>query len=249
MKNLLLIFVVLAWMDVVCQPPLNKRDQKRKAAFETELEANAKYKELLQAADKAFQAKDYVKARMTYNEAKAYSPENEQWLTSKVNDLDILMARIIAREVDSVAVIHGREVSKVSIAVAQPTQPLESRNEVMDVPAPVEKPNEPVVESTNKKATLMKPTPENSPKPKEEKVRENFDKYPQGLSEETFEFPDHTVRRIIVKDGMDTILYKHVTHRWGGSFYFKDDVSFSERTWNEEVKRFKEKYPTPSKAD
>ena len=38
---------------------------------------------------------------MSYNEAIEYNKEKEQWLVSKVNDLDILMAKIIMREVDS----------------------------------------------------------------------------------------------------------------------------------------------------
>ena len=32
----------------------------------------------------------------------------QQWLTSKVNDLDILMAEIIAREVDTIDVIRKK---------------------------------------------------------------------------------------------------------------------------------------------
>ena len=87
----------------------------------------------------------------------------------------------------------------------------------------------------------MKSEPKSS-----ERVKEDYSKYPQGRTDETFTFPNHTVRRVIVRDGIDTIVYKYVTHKWGGKFYFKDDVSIVERIWKEEVEAFEEKYPTNS---
>ena len=87
----------------------------------------------------------------------------------------------------------------------------------------------------------MKSEPKSS-----ERVKEDYSEYPQGRTDETFTFPNHTVRRVIVRDGIDTIVYKYVTHKWGGKFYFKDDVSIVERIWKEEVEAFEEKYPTNS---
>ena len=262
------LMISSAW----AQPPLSKRDQQRKAEFEAMIEAEKNYESTISEADAAFRDKDYVKARMKYEEAIQYNPNEEQWLTSKVNDLDILMAKIIAREVDSVLVMNQRNIPKINAEVAQPKAATEMVAEQPKVelpppppPAPMEKEVEvvkteidvettvaveeekpapvptPVSESKPAKKTPA-PTPEKKEK-KEEKVRIDYSKYPQGLTDETFEFPNHTVRRIIVKDGMDTIVYKYVTHSWGGKFYFKDGVSIVDRIWKQEVEAFKQKYP------
>jgi len=264
-----LFFIFLSFFlfsfEAAAQPPLNKRDQQRKAEFLAQIEAEKNYERTLEAADKAFVEMDYAKARMLFNEAIQYSAENEQWLTSKVNDLDILMAEIVAREVDSVDVIKTKQV-KVIENSAKSQELMESRNEDMVISTPeppsIEevdaKPATQELERTPKPqidpepAVVVKtPKPVSAPKPEAkpepvERVKEDYSKYPQGRSDETFTFPDHTVRRVIVRDGIDTIVYKYVTHRWGGKFYFKDDVSIVERIWKQEVEAFEAKYPTNS---
>lgn len=264
-----LLFIILSFLFIgssaFAQPPLNKRDQQKKAEFLAQIEAEKNYEKTREAADQAFVRKDYAEARMLYNEAIQYSAENAQWLTSKVNDLDILMAEIVAREVDSIDVIETKQV-KVIENSAKSQALIESRNEEMVINTP-EPPSKEVVEvkpaiqepeSTPKPQVDPEPevavkTPKPAPAPKPEvkpepveRVKEDYSKYPQGRSDETFTFPDHTVRRVIVRDGIDTIVYKYVTHRWGGKFYFKDDVSIVERIWKQEVEAFEAKYPTNS---
>lgn len=248
----------------MAQQPLNKRDQRKKEEFLAKIEDEKKYDATITKADAAFKMKDYVTARMAYEEAIKYSTENEQWLTSKVNDLDILMAEIVAREVDSVKVINLPDVTRIATPEAVPTE-IKQREEAPKVQIPQEDPVPVEVEEEQKDEELRqidpdptkaearetKPTPTVKPVPKqtEEEPKEaglDLSKYPQGRTDETFTFPDHTVRRIIVKDGMDTIVYKYVTHRWGGKFYFKDDVSVPERIWKQEVTQYEEKYPANS---
>ena len=258
------------------QIPLSKRDQAKKAEFEAQIASEKKYEELMAKADQAFVDKDYVKARMTYSEAVDYNKEKEQWLISKVNDLDILMAKIIMREIDSMVVIEPKNVGQLQ-EIARPETEISSRNEAMEIITPsveiatielepvaeiaanpvVELEPVPVVEEVRVKDPIRNVDPEPKRKSaviaptvkKDVKVKEDFSRYPQGRSDETFTFPDHSVRRIIIKDGIDTIIYKYVTHRWGGKFYFKDDVSISERIWKEEILGFEKKYPTVSKLD
>lgn len=257
------------------QIPLSKRDQAKKAEFEAQIAAEKKYDELMIKADRAFISKDYVEARMSYNEAIEYNKEKEQWLVSKVNDLDILMAKIIMREVDSILVIEQKSVDQLKNIVRLESE-IASRDEpmVMVMPKPIEEEEEvpvilvekapeneveqmpeleePIVEEPNRIVApepTSKPAVIAAPVNKEVKVKEDFSRYPQGRSDETFTFPDHSVRRIIIKDGIDTIVYKYVTHRWGGKFYFKDDVSISERIWKGEILGFEKKYPTVSKLD
>lgn len=270
MKKALLVLTILSLtIPAMAQPPLSKRDQQRKAEFEALIEAEKNYEATIDEADEAFRNKDYVKARMKYQEAIQYNPKEEQWLTSKVNDLDILMAKIIAREVDSVLVLNQPAPRKVDVEIASPEvqEAMEAEQPVVNIPPPPPPPKEeeelvipeqpkitpketppptptPMPEVTvEKRPQPTKPRPVKPAPKKEEKVLIDFSKYPQGMTDETFEFPDHTVRRIIVKDGMDTIVYKYVTHRWGGKFYFKDGVSIVERIWKQEVEAFKEKYP------
>jgi len=273
------------------QQPLSKRDQKKKAEFEAMIEAEEKYELLRAKADRAFRKKDYAEARMAYAEAIQYNKEEEQWLISKVNDLDILMAEIVAREVDSITVTPKKQVPTVkSSEIATPTelkqreeiefeasaQDLDPEPEELAVVEPelIEQP-EPVVEEIEGKPDsviemvvaekpIVEPAPkskpaEKTPKPtvsenesvsenqsaktEEAKKAEDYSRFPQGRTDETFTFPDHTVRRIVVKDKRDVIVYKYVTHRWGGKFYFKDGVSIVERIWKQELQQYEAKFP------
>lgn len=264
----------LMGLQAFAQPPLNKRDQKRKAEFEAQIEAEAKYEETIDMADQAFRDKAYVDARMLYAEAIQYNPEKEQWLQSKVYDLDILMAKNIARHVDSVTVVQElppepEPVEPEPAPLPEPEKPAEEESEPAPEEVIVEKEETPVQEAEPEEETpepaadtpvvkepkeappakpVVAPKPKPKPKPtppkKEVKVKDDFAGLPQGMTEERFDFPDHNVWRIVVKDGIDTIVYKEVKHRWGGKFYFKDDVSISERIWREEVEAFRKKYPT-----
>lgn len=265
MKHIVGLFIFLSSINVaLAQQPLSKKDQLRKAEFLAQIEAEKNYEETKNEADEAFLDRDYVKSRMLYNEAIQFSKENEQWLISMVNDLDILMAEIIAREVDTIEVI----TKKAAAGIAKPevvVSEINSRNEEMIVSLPVveeilevEEPK--MAQPTEQSKPQIDPEPEvvikEQPKPVTpivkpvtkpvELVKEDYSKYPQGRSDETFPFPDHIVRRVIVRDGIDTIVYKYVTHRWGGNFYFKDYVSIVERIWKEEVEAFEVKYPSNS---
>ena len=265
---LMLAFVI----ELNAQPPLSKKNQKKKEAFEAQIAAEEQYAHLIEQADQAFKAKKYVKARMTYQEAVNYNAEMEQWLISKVNDLDILMAKNIARQIDSITVIPQKEAEKThdDLEIAQtlrkrdlpiPKPILQEADVASELnPKSIEPKEVPVqVTVAEEKVELEKPREEiqepkiEAPKPivraakpvikkPEVKVKDDFAALPQGMTEEEFNYPNHHVVRIVVKDGIDTIVYKRVKHKWGGDFCFKDDVSISERIWMEEVDGYRLKF-------
>ncbi|NQV51754.1 MAG: hypothetical protein HQ500_01145 [Flavobacteriales bacterium] len=266
------IFLFLSF-GLVAQPPLSKKDQQRKADFEALIEREQRYEETLQLADAAFEKKQYVVARMAYQEAIQYDAEKEQWLTSKVNDLDILMARTAARSVDSIMVVvpkldaaklptaaskqmEDRALDRIdpevvgvdeidsAQAIAEAFEP--QREEAKETPVPVEKaepdtPNHTVSARDIQLKPKAKPTPERVEKTK---VKEDFKAFDNGVTEETFTLDNSTVLRVVVKEGIDVIVFKRVKHKWGGEFFFLDDQDVTRRYWEEQVRVYREKYPS-----
>jgi len=258
MKWTVLTMLLMLSFQMMAQRPLNKRDQKAKEEFEAQIAAEEKYEELTAKADDAFKSKDYLLARMTYQEAIPFNTEMEQWLFSKVNDLDILMAKNAARAVDSIYVKVPTKSAQV--ADLQPKLNVESRT--IDAPKPQVTAAEPepdsIVELVPKALNTVEPKPEPAlspkkeltvkisttptPTPKEEKVKEDFSHLNDGITEDTFKLPNHEVLRIIVKEGIDVKVFKRVKHNWGGEFYFLDGMDVTKRYWMEQVDLYRVKY-------
>lgn len=259
MKWILSILVFFLAFQAMAQRPLNKRDQKAKEEFEAMIAAEEKYNKLLENADNAFKAKEYVLARMTYDEAIQYNPEMEQWLVSKVNDLDILMAKNAARAVDSIYVsaptkaaqqmevkanrsIETRQTVTPELTVVSAEEETDSAVVVKEPihktpPAVTKKTPEPKeVKTAEKQPTVV------SEKAKDEKVKEDFSQLNDGITEETFTLDNHEVLRIVVKEGIDIKVFKRVKHNWGGEFYFLDAMDVSKRYWMEQVDLYRVKY-------
>lgn len=273
MKNLgivtLMIFIAIG---LFAQPPLSKRDQKKLEEFEAKIEAEKNYYETMRLADSAFKNDNYVDARMLYEKAIQYDSEKEAWLTSKVNDLDILMAKNIARKVDSIQTVNKKGIQRIEVnkspneqvatreinlemtpkiieseeAPEEPEVP-EAASEVADSSEPAQevkvesKPEVKKPEQEKPKGRIA-PAEKTKPETNEEPEEDLFKDFPSGFTEDIFTFPDHEVLRIVVKEGIDTMVYKRVKHRWGGEFYFKDGVSISKRIWLEEVDQYRKRY-------
>jgi len=253
MKFSLIIMMLIVTLPAIAQLPLNKRDQKAKEEFEALISAENKYNELLEKADGAFKSRDYLSARMTYQEAIPFNPEMEQWLISKVNDLDILMAKNAARSVDSIYVKVPIRASR--LADAQAEKGVKSRQlEVpdlivvsaeMDTVVEAEEVKTKIVESSLPKKPQPKPEKvliENQTNTIEEKVKEDFTQLDDGITEETFNLVNHEVLRVLVKEGIDIKIFKQVKHNWGGEFYFLDGMDVSKRYWMEQVDLYRSKY-------
>jgi hypothetical protein len=261
-KSLLTFVCILMCLSTYSQPPLSKRLQKEKEAFETLIANEEKYEALVNQADEAFQAKDYVKARMSYAEAIPFNAEMEQWLIAKVNDLDILMAKNAAREVDSIKVVAGLDLS-IALPEAATNETMKPRS--MEAPLPLPErvdshevvtvaeqiPETAEIKGENQITAVTKKEPVTQvsmpvvPAPKAVetvKVKEDFSGFQDGITEETIDLPNHSVLRVVVKEGMDVKVFKRVKHKWGGQFYFLDDVGTTERYWSDQVEKYREKY-------
>ena len=71
---------------------------------------------------------------------------------------------------------------------------------------------------------------------RKEFMNEMVKKYPQGVTEEQQDESNcKIIKRIVVK-GNEAWVYKKKIWNWGGVFYFKDDVSISEYTFEAETK-------------
>ncbi|MEQ9187861.1 MAG: hypothetical protein RLP15_09005 [Cryomorphaceae bacterium] len=275
MKHLISIFILATWsIGLFSQPPLSKRDQQRKAEFEALIEAEENYETTVNRAEQAFIDRRYVEARMAYEEAIQYNPEKEQWLVSKVKDLDILMARNAARAIDSI-VVTAPKLAATALPTPKSHQPdtrevellnpqVVGANEIDSAQALAEAIQPPKVEPKEAMAEDEKvaPTAPNhtvtsrdiqltpSPKPAGDertskvKVKEDFASFDNGVTEETFTLDHSAVLRVVVKEGIDVIVFKRVKHKWGGEFFFMDDQDVTRRYWEEQVRMYRLKYPS-----
>ena len=259
MKWICSIVMLVFTVQLMAQRPLSKRDQKAKEEFEALIAAEEKYKELIENADRAFKANDYLLARMTFQEASQYNPEMKQWLISKVNDLDILMAKNAARSVDSIYVkvpiksvqlmqvesdqkIQSRslQVPDLKVVSAEPAgDPIINESPSLEIEPPIEA-EMPAVKK--EEVNVVKQTPSAAQPIKEEKVKEDFSQLDNGITEETFNLTNHEVIRIVVKKGIDVKVFKRVKHNWGGEFYFLDGMDVSKRYWLEQVDLYRVKF-------
>lgn len=258
MKVIVALFIVSYNTALIAQPTLNARDQKRKAEFLASLEAEKQFDLSLAKAEKAFQDGDYPTARMAYAEAAEWDATQTQWLNSKINDLDILMAKNAARAVDSMEAAQIISPSALPLNEATPMVPTLLK---ADKISPTETSPAPVrTEVTQEEVTTTEVAPVQLPAPPKSKPTAtkqavapapsttdttdalDFSKFNKGLTEEFFEMENHKVHRIVVIDGADAMVFKKVTHSWGGEFFFKDGISVGRRLWTEEIEMYRNKW-------
>lgn len=274
MKHLISIFTLVTLsIGLFAQPPLSKRDQQRKAEFEALIEAEQKYETTVNRAEQAFIDRRYVEARMAYQEAIQYNPEKEQWLVSKVKDLDILMARNAARAIDSI-VVTAPKMAAIGLPSSGSHQPAEREVEMLNpevvgadeidsaqvlaeaIQPPKVEPKAAITEEekvappapshtvTSRNIQLTpSPKPAGNERTSKVKVKEDYTSFDNGVTEETFTLDHSAVLRVVVKEGIDVIVFKRVKHKWGGEFYFMDDQDVTRRYWEEQVRMYREKYP------
>jgi len=255
------LFLVLSFFTlsmVQAQPELNKRLQKQKAEFEAKIAAEEKFDKLLEKANTAFELDQYADARSYYAEAIQYNPSKEAWLTSKINDLDILMAERLASMVDTISKIETVEKSLAETVI--PELKIDSTEKNVDEVQPADSIIE-KVDSTESKVDVnseaevkknvvvfTEPTKPNKvvyPKPSDptpEALKKDYSDYPFGITEEMIDMKNHTIQRIVVVDSMEINVYKRVKHSWGGDFTFKNDLSISQRIWLDELEKYRLKF-------
>lgn len=263
-------FFIISSFAVQAQE-LSKKLQKEKAAFEEKIAAEEKYNDLIKKADQAFRNDKYAEARAFYAEAIKYDLKQEAWLTSKINDLDILMAEKIVAMVDSIPrkVLDSATASQnvdekvdeilAKIELGEPSIPIK-KGEPIDQTVKTEQPkaievtkieaepeviNQPKVEEPKtvlKEESKPKVEPIEPVVPSSVNNKNDYSTYPYGVTEEMIDMKNHTIQRIVVVDSNEIVVYKRVKHAWGGDFTFKNDLSISQRIWLEEIERYREKF-------
>jgi hypothetical protein len=269
MKSALFVCLVMisSSFSLFAQPELNKRLQKQRAEFEAQIAAEERYGELVELAERSFELDEYADARNYYKEAILFSPDKEAWLTSKINDLDILMAERIALISNSVPRVIAQDSAKdsiispsVEVDVIDQTEQvavLESfaENEeikavsvVVEIAQTEEKISDTLEDASSvsslKTLSLNEPKRVNYPEPTDltaDTKSNDYSDYPYGMTEEVFELKNHTIQRIVVVDSLETNVYKRVKHSWGGDFTLKNDLSISQRIWLDELEKYRQK--------
>ena len=73
----------------------------------------------------------------------------------------------------------------------------------------------------------------------EQKSKEIADNIAPGMTENVFRKGNKTITTRIVVTNSNKVEYKRVIADWGGKFFFKNNVSITEREFNEETNKYK----------
>jgi membrane protein involved in colicin uptake len=240
--------------------PKNKIDEIDKilaeiAANESkQKELTAKYNSAISKGDNAFFAKDFATAKLAYNEALNYKPQ-EQYPKQKLDEIEnILSAELKAKENEQrykTAISNGDKLFNTK----EYTKSKGFYNEALNY-----KPNDPYatqkisqidkIISDLAKASQQKTQVVEPPKPVEKPkfaadatdkvafLSELAQKYPEGVTEELYtDDPMKKItRRIVVRDKKATE-YTKVEYKFGAVYYFMNgNTPITEQKWNQDTK-------------
>lgn len=224
---------------------------KSKAAKKEEKEAKKDdvYQKLMEEGHTFFQEKNYQEALDKYKTAATRRPIN---VYPKVKIADVELAMLNHKDEEPMAdaskeiELPTEEPEVIEPEVKEPTQ--EERvaealaaeeqkiKDALPPPPKIEEPKKEIPEEEEIVEETPKVTAENIEVISEEDFAENLaETYPDGVTEEIFEEGGKKItRRVVVKNGKGTD-YRMVVHRWGGKFFFKNNESITEHTWNTET--------------
>ena len=60
--------------------------------------------------------------------------------------------------------------------------------------------------------------------------------YQEGITDETITEPNRTIYRTVVKKEGNTFNYQKISYTWGGVFFFKNETSITQTTFEQEIK-------------
>jgi tetratricopeptide (TPR) repeat protein len=232
-----------------------KETQKKMEAFETELiakrtelleiekENEDRYNVLIRDGDIEFKANDLEMAKDYYLEAVKLKPE-EDYPKIQLDKIMIILDSRIEKEAK-----YNQCIEKADMAFKEKKYDVAKVNYYSALQ--VKKGDE---YATAKLAEIKK-TLENAatarkqekvykldnimiPKEQEAYSYELAQKYPQGVTEEISTEGNKTITKRIIVDGNKGVEYKMVTHSWGGTYYFRNDSSIPEYTWQKETSNF-----------
>ncbi len=202
-------------------------------------EADQKYNDAMARADKAFGIKDYAGAKSAYTEALNFKP-NEKYPKAKIAEIDkILDAQARGAEndkkfqeaiekADKLFADKEYRVARVAYSDALTIKPSEKY--------PKDRIKE--IDELLKKVGSATTVADGKAEDERKKAFMNalLAKYGPGVTEETQDEPNcKVIRRIVVKDNEANVYTKKIWN-WGGTYYFKNDVSISDYTFEAETK-------------
>lgn len=210
---------------------------------ELELEADAEYNRKIRDADIEFEAQDYELAKTYYKEAIKLK-SLEEYPRSQLIKIDGLEKDLLGEDQKYNALIEqgdeAFDAKDYSSAKMAYTSAVKMRT---TEPYPREKLKK--IESLQKaKPVIAEGVKKNSDydlkniqigADKSAFCAELAKKYPQGLTEETYEEGGKKVTKRVIVDGSIGVEFKKVVHNWGGVYYFKNGSPTTNFTWQKEA--------------
>lgn len=228
---------VLGQSEKLSKKELARQERKERKARE------AVYQVKIDDAHRLFYERQYAGAIAKYEEALKIIP-GEAYPTAKITDLKIILASL-EEEQTAEEPPEKAQAEETPVIVKEPEEIPEAPKEVI-VEVPVE---EPIIVKEEPKIEQEESAPE---QPEEEKAHlkqvvgeveksieeiqiELAEQYPEGITEEVYREGNKTItKRVVVKNNRGNE-YKQVQHDWGGKYYFKNDISITQRVWQNET--------------
>jgi hypothetical protein len=212
-------------------------------------ELDKNYLAAVSRGDVAFKQNTFSNAKVAYNEALTYKP-NEQYPKDKLAEIEkIEQARETSQASNEVLVKYNQCIERADKAftVKDYMRAKPAYEEALSY-----KPNEKYpkqrlsqIEAIQKAALLAQnqskePKQKTPPVSEEEKKKiymsELRAKYPAGVTEEEYNDNGKTIlRRVVIRDDFAGV-YTKVTHNWGGIYCFRDNIPITESTFENETK-------------
>ncbi|HEY4799464.1 MAG TPA: hypothetical protein VII99_10350, partial [Bacteroidia bacterium] len=212
---------------------------------------NENYNAAIGRGDIAFKEKAYANAKVAFNEALTYKP-NEQYPKDKLAEIQKLeMAKMAAQEQHEKDVKYNQAIGKADqffkiknyvpaksnyeeALTYKPDEkyPKERIKMIEDILKSAQK-NPQIAKNETKQTQTVAVSEEDKQKQYQSELRS---KYPNGVTEEEFTDNGKTIlRRVVIRDDYAGV-YTKVTHNWGGVYCFKDNIPISEVAWENETK-------------
>lgn len=247
MKELRYIAVTVAMLSacpLVAQNDFSNLSSRQRIAIaekeQVEAATDSQFQDYMDAGHDLFKSKHYLKAIRAYEKAQEKRPYNV-YPKVKITDIELSMK-------DTLEVLRAAEEKDLETRKEQKAQPQQEKDE------PSEETKEERLqkiddwERKERERRMAERERENKPREEvqsaggdvrqvslEEYQKQLAEKYPSGVTEETYAEGNKTiVKRVVVRDGKGNE-YKRVEHSWGGVFFFKNGDAVTDRVWKSET--------------
>jgi hypothetical protein len=203
---------------------------------------DATFQEYMQNGHDYFKSKHYLKAIRVYEKAQNKRPYNV-YPKVKITDIELSMADTLdqLREAEQKELAEQKPAPKPQLPQNTDTVDESKEERLQKLNDWEEKERKKLAaerERKNKKPESAMTSGGDVPKVSlEEYQKELAEKFPSGITEETYiEGNKSITRRVVVTAGKGNE-YKRVEHNWGGVFFFKNGEAVTERVWKSETEK------------